>query len=92
MPTRYMVIERFHHGKEAVYQRLAASGRMMPDGLKYIDSWLTADGRCCFQLMETTDERLFAEWTRHWQDLVDFEIFELGEKPAGQYGEISNGN
>ncbi len=87
-----MVIERFHNGKEPVYQRFAESGRMMPAGLSYIDSWLSADGKCCFQLMETDDQTLFADWTKHWCDIVDFEFIELGEKPTEQDGERNNGN
>jgi hypothetical protein len=50
---------------------------MLPDGLHYLDSWLTADGQRCFQLMETDDLALFDAWTPHWADLVDFEIVPL---------------
>jgi hypothetical protein len=49
--------------------------------LTYIDSWLTADGQRCFQIMETDDHSLFSAWTEHWNDLVKFEIVELGERP-----------
>ncbi len=80
---RYMVIERFRPGaKTRVYERFHQKGRMLPAGLTYLDSWLEKDGARCFQLMETRDPGLFAEWTRHWVDLVRFEIVELGEKPA----------
>jgi hypothetical protein len=77
-----MVIEHFVPGSTAeVYQRFREKGRMLPAGLLYIDSWLTSDGEKCFQLMETVDSSLFAVWIDCWNDLVKFEIVELGEKP-----------
>jgi hypothetical protein len=74
---RYMVIERYRSGPGPVYQRVAASGRMLPDGLTYVNSWVVADGGMdrCFQLMETSDPALFDAWTERWTDLVSFEIF-----------------
>ncbi len=78
----YMVIETFvPGGKAKIYERFHERGRMLPPGLTYIDSWLAADGKRCFQLMETEDRSLFSAWTEHWNDLVEFEIVELGEKP-----------
>lgn len=80
---RYMVIEHFAPGsKDKVYERFREKGRMLPDGLVYIDSWLEKEGERCFQLMETDDPSLFDQWTENWSDLVRFEILELGEKPA----------
>jgi len=71
----FMVIERFKNGAAAaVYQRFQAQGRMLPEGLTYIDSWTTTGFDRCFQLMECTDPLLFDEWISHWQDLVEFEI------------------
>ena len=71
----YMVIERYLAGPEPVYQRVAASGRMLPDGLAYLSSWVAAAGMDrCFQLMETDDPALFDAWTERWRDLVAFEI------------------
>jgi hypothetical protein len=79
---RYMVIETFvPGGKAKIYERFHEKGRMLPAGLAYIDSWLTSDGERCFQLMETEDRSLFAAWTGRWNDLVEFEIVELGDKP-----------
>ena len=78
-----MVIEHFAPGaKDKVYERFQKKGRMLPDGLLYIESWLEANGDRCFQLMETNDTSLFDRWTENWTDLVRFEIVELGEKPA----------
>jgi Protein of unknown function (DUF3303) len=72
---RYMVVEKFVQGPEPVYQRLAERGRMMPEGLTYIDSWIDETDRSrCFQLMETDDPALFDEWTSNWNDLMEYEI------------------
>jgi len=69
-----MVIERFTSGPEPVYARAAAQGRMLPDGLEYIESWVDERLDRCFQLMETDDPALFDEWIAHWSDLTEFEI------------------
>jgi hypothetical protein len=79
---RYMVIEHFAPGaKSKIYERFEEKGRMLPEGLIYIDSWLENDGDRCFQLMETEDASLLDRWMDSWKDLVRFEIVELGEKP-----------
>jgi hypothetical protein len=79
-----MVIETFEPGgKELVYERFRQKGRMLPDGLRYIDSWLEKDGDRCFQLMETDSRELFERWIAAWSDLVSFVIVEL-EDP-GRY-------
>jgi hypothetical protein len=71
----FMVIERFkNRDAAAVYRRFRDRGRMMPDGLNYLESWVEPGFDRCFQLMECDDPRLFREWTAHWEDLVDFEI------------------
>ena len=71
----YMVIERFkNRDAVAVYRRYQEQGRMAPEGLKYIDSWVEPNYDGCFQLMECDDKRLFQQWMVHWEDLVDFEI------------------
>ena len=72
---RYLVIETYVGGADAVYARAGRQGRMLPAGLAYIDSWVderTLDR--CFQLMETDDPNAFDEWTARWSDLVEFEI------------------
>ena len=71
----YMVIERFRDGcGPAVYARFRERGRMMPDGLGYVNSWVEPTFERCFQLMETEDRSLFDEWTVNWDDLMEFEI------------------
>lgn len=73
-----MVIERFHEGRiDEIYQRFHTNGRMLPDGLYYVASWLSKEKNTCFQLMETSNSQLFKEWFSHWQDLTDFEIYPL---------------
>ena len=79
---KYMVIESFLPGcRQKVYERFAARGRMLPQGLVYVESWLEKDGDRCFQLMETDDPSLFALWIDQWSDLVGFELIEIGQKP-----------
>ncbi len=71
----FMVIERFKNcNAKEVYRRFQEKGRMMPEGLKYIDSWIEARFERCFQLMECDNPRLFQEWILQWQDLVEFEV------------------
>jgi hypothetical protein len=81
--TKYMVIETHRDGcLEKAYNRFREKGRMMPPGLHYLDSWLEKGGDRCFQLMQTDEPALFREWTKNWDDLTDFEIVEIGPKPA----------
>ena len=71
----FMVIERFHnHNAGPVYRRLREQGRMLPDGLHYLGSWIETNFDRCFQLMECDDDRLFADWMAQWNDLMDFEV------------------
>ena len=71
----FMVIERFkNRDASAIYRRLRDQGRGMPDGLKYVGSWIEANFDRCFQLMECDDARLFQQWTARWGDLMEFEI------------------
>jgi len=73
--VRYMVVETYLQGPGPVYARAAERGRMLPDGLVYVDSWVEADGlNRCFQLMETDDPQLFDAWIAQWSDLVAFEV------------------
>ncbi len=79
---QFMVIETFLPGcKDRIYERFHERGRMLPEGLTYVNSWLEKDGDRCFQLMETDDPSLFQVWFEHWKDLAAIEIVELGEKP-----------
>ena len=71
----FMVIERYkNRDADAVYRRFREHGRMLPEGLQYLDSWVEPNFDRCFQLMSADDPNLFQEWISHWHDLVDFEI------------------
>ena len=86
----FMVVEHFKDEVE-IYRRFREKGRMMPEGLNYVSSWIDTDFRKCFQLMETDDATLFDEWTANWSDIIDFEIFpvmssnEAAEKIARRF-------
>ena len=71
----YMVIESFKGGDPApVYRRFAERGRMAPDGLRYVSSWIDERLHRCYQLMETDDCALIDQWIANWSDIVDFEF------------------
>ena len=71
----FMVIERFRdRDAKAVYRRFRDSGRMMPEGLRYVGSWIETNFDRCFQIMECDDARLLQQWIVNWSDLADFEV------------------
>ena len=75
MNQLYMVVEYFKN-KDAVpvYRRFRDHGRMAPEGLVYVSSWVDEKLERCYQLMETPDRALLDEWMANWSDLVDFEV------------------
>jgi hypothetical protein len=70
----YMIVEHFKDAA-AVYRRFAENGRMMPDGLHYVSSWIDEKMERCFQVMETDSRALLDEWMANWSDLMDFEVY-----------------
>jgi hypothetical protein len=71
----FMVIEHFRPGRAPeVYRRFRDRGRMAPEGLRYVSSWVDLSFERCLQVMEAESEALFREWTVNWDDLIDFEI------------------
>ena len=71
----YMIVENFRGGDPLpVYRRFRDQGRMAPEGLRYVASWVTDDFRRCFQVMETDDRQLLDQWTARWSDLAEFEV------------------
>ena len=72
----YMVIEHYKN-KDAVpvYQRFRERGRMAPQGLVYVSSWVDQKLERCYQLMETEDPTLLDQWIANWSDIVDFEVY-----------------
>jgi hypothetical protein len=70
-----MVIERFkNRDAAAIYRRLRDKGRGMPEGLKYVGSWIEANFDRCWQIMECDDARVLQQWVNEWRDLIEFEI------------------
>jgi hypothetical protein len=82
----FMVIESYRdQDAKAVYRRFRDKGRMMPDGLTFVGSWVSADFGRCFQLMEADDVTLLQRWVAEWSDLVAFEIVPVvAGKDAGE--------
>ncbi len=71
----YMVIERFKNQDPVpVYRRFRDQGRMTPEGLEYVSSWVDVKLERCFQIMETSDPQLVVEWVENWSDIVDCEV------------------
>jgi hypothetical protein len=74
--TTYMVIERYKNkDPKPVYRRFREKGRMAPDSLNYISSWISEDVTVCYQIMETNNPALLDEWMNNWKDIVAFEVF-----------------
>ena len=69
----YMVIEKYKD-KEAVYKRFREKGRMMPDGVSYVNSWVAEDGNTCYQINEAESVELLHEWAANLNDVTDFEF------------------
>jgi len=73
--TLYLVVEHFKNNDALpVYRRFREKGRMAPEGLVYISSWVEHKLERCYQLMETDDRSLLDEWMAKWSDLIDFEV------------------
>ncbi len=71
----FMIIEHFRPGEApTIYRRFRDKGRMAPEGLQYLASWVDLDFRRCFQVMEAEREQDLKAWTANWDDLIDFEI------------------
>ncbi len=74
-PMLYMIVERFRdENAKPVYRRFREEGRLAPDGLRYVASWVTDDLRRCFQIMECDDPALLTAWMSRWDDLVEFDV------------------
>ncbi|MGZ8845095.1 MAG: DUF3303 domain-containing protein [Pyrinomonadaceae bacterium] len=73
---RYMIVEHFKNRDPLpVYRRFRDSGRLAPDGLEYVTSWVDEGLERCFQVMETDDRKQLDEWLSHWSDIVEFEVY-----------------
>jgi hypothetical protein len=83
----YMVIERFKEGAAPeIYRRARDKGRMIPEGLEYISSWIDLEFTTCYQLMRTEDPSLLAVWMKAWNDLTDFDVVEV--RTSGEAAQV----
>ena len=74
----YMIVETYKNGDPVpVYRRFRDCGRLAPDGLRYVSSWVDERLERCFQLMESEERELIDEWIARWSDLVDFEVYSV---------------
>ena len=74
----YMIVEHFRNDDPIpVYRRFRDRGRLAPDGLQYISSWVDEKLERCFQIMETADRKLLDQWITNWSDIVEFTVFEI---------------
>ena len=72
----YMVVEHFRNGDPLpIYRRFRERGRLAPEGLRYLSSWVDEKLEQCFQLMETDDRGLLDQWMSNWSDIVSFEVY-----------------
>jgi hypothetical protein len=71
----FMVVEHFADGKASeVYRNFREKGRQQPDGLRYVDSWISVSLDICFQLMECDDPALLQEWIARWEGFMRCEV------------------
>ena len=75
LSMRFVIAERFRGGdRVSVYRRFRDRGRLAPEGLRYINSWVSRDLTTCYQVMECDDRRLLDQWIANWSDIVEFEV------------------
>jgi hypothetical protein len=72
----FMIVERFRNGDPVpVYRRFRDRGRLAPEGVKYVNSWVTDDLRTCYQVMECEYRGLLDQWLANWADIVEFDVY-----------------
>jgi hypothetical protein len=75
MKKTYMIIENYRPGKiEEIYKRFSEQGRMIPEGVEFINSWIEENLQKCYQVMKSESPEKLEEWIDNWKDLVDFEV------------------
>jgi hypothetical protein len=87
-----MIVERFRGNATLVYQRFKEEGRLAPDGLRYVESWVTQDLSHCYQLMECDDPAVLDEWIASWSDLVAFEVHPVISSAEAAQRALSKGD
>ena len=79
----YMLIEYYKPGCcEAIHDRFNQRGRLLPEGLHYLESWVSREKNVCFQLMQTDNAALFPVWFRRWDDLIEFEVYPINRRES----------
>lgn len=74
----FMIVEKFKNSDPLpIYRRFRDRGRMSPDGLQYVSSWVDDKFERCFQIMETADRGLLDEWIANWSDIIEFEVYPI---------------
>ena len=87
----YMIVERFRPGKvKELYKRFDEKGRLMPEGVTYINSWIDEKVEVCFQLMEAESMEKLQAWTDAWSDLCEFEVFPVISSPDAKQKALSS--
>ena len=82
-----MIVERFKNADPLpVYRHLRDAGRGLPEGLRYVDSWVEPNFDRCFQVMECDDAALLQEWVLHWAGPRG-----LRDHPGGALGRDAGG-
>lgn len=72
----FMIVEHFRNQDPVpVYRRFRDHGRLAPEGLQYISSWVDQNMEVCFQLMEAPAVELVHQWIAQWNDIVEFEVY-----------------
>lgn len=73
---QYMIVEHFKNQDPLpIYRRFRDRGRLAPEGLHYVSSWIDDKFERCFQLMETDDRALLDQWMAQWSDIVSFKVY-----------------
>ena len=81
----FMIVERFKNGDPVpVYRRFRDRGRLAPETVKYVNSWVTPDLTMCYQVMDAPDRGSLGQWLDQWKDLVDFEVMPVITSPDAQ--------
>ena len=71
----FMIIEHFKNGDAVpVYRRFRDRGRLAPEGVTYVSSWVDTGMKRCYQVMEAAEPGFIDQWVANWSDIVDFEI------------------
>lgn len=90
--TKFLVIEHFRNGDPVpVYARLAEKGRQLPDGLRYVASWVCEDLTTCWQIVECSEREILQAWMESWSDLVEFEVVAVIESEEAARRASSSG-